>query len=256
LKSRQTGGKVQRNGGGSALKRPLAAIVLFTFALGLETTYLLALTEEQTSAARVPMNEVAGKAHTVSAQTSALQVQVYDYAGLSPAALHQFIARTQEILASSGVSVEVDACEGDAAPCESRTGSSRQIVMRVVAGPVRKMKNAAADSLGLSIAYPDGGTYASVFVQPTKNAAAEADLPWVIVLAYAAAHEIGHLVLGNRAHTANGLMKANWDTNDFWAMAQNRFHFSPVQRRELASRYGTAHSAELGAGAELDSCHR
>jgi hypothetical protein len=58
------------------------------------------------------MNEGAGKAHTVSAQTSALEVQIYDYAGLSPAALHQFIARTQEILVSSGVSVEVDDCEG------------------------------------------------------------------------------------------------------------------------------------------------
>jgi hypothetical protein len=202
------------------------------------------------------MNEIAGKANTVSAQASALQVQVYDYAGLSPAALHEFIARTQEILASSGVSLEVDGCMRGATPCESGTGGSRQIVIRVVAGPVRKMKNAGAESLGLSIADPDGGKYASVFVQPTKDAAAEAKLPWVIVLAYAAAHEIGHLVLGNRAHTANGLMKANWDTNDFWAMAQNRFHFSPVQGRELASRYGTAHPAELGAGAELASRHR
>jgi hypothetical protein len=143
-----------------------------------------------------------------------------------------------------------------AAPCESHTGSSRQIVIRVVAGSVRKMKNAGADSLGLSIAYRDGGTYASVFVQPTKDAAAEADLPWLIVLAYAATHEIGHLILGNRAHTAHGLMKAYWDTDDFWGMAQNRFHFSPEQARELASRYGTAHPARVGAGPEHASCHR
>jgi hypothetical protein len=30
-------------------------------------------------------------------------------------------------------------------------------------------------------------------------------------------------------------------------MAQNGFHFSPEQARELASRYGTAHPAEVGA---------
>jgi hypothetical protein len=41
---------------------------------------------------------LAGNATSVSAQTAALQVQVYDYTGLRPAALHEFITRTQEIL--------------------------------------------------------------------------------------------------------------------------------------------------------------
>jgi hypothetical protein len=188
-----------------------------------------------------------GNANTGSAQTSALQVQVYDYAGLNPAPLREFIKRTQEILARSGVSLEVDACVSGAAPCESRTGSSRQVVIRVVAGSVRKMSNVSPESLGVSVADSNGGTYASVFAQPTKDAATEAELPWVIVLAYAAAHEIGHLLLGNQAHTAKGVMKAYWDADDIWAMAQNRLLFSPAQRRELASRYGTAHPAEVGA---------
>jgi hypothetical protein len=61
LKSRTAGGTLQRNCGGSALKRPFAAIVLFTFALGLKTTYLLALVEGQNSVVRVPMHEIAGE---------------------------------------------------------------------------------------------------------------------------------------------------------------------------------------------------
>ena len=91
---------------------------------------------------------LAGNANTVSAQTSALQVQVYDYAGLSPAALHEFIARTQEILASSGVSLEVDVCARGAAPCESHTGSSRQVVIRVVADTGKNMKNVRCGDIG------------------------------------------------------------------------------------------------------------
>jgi hypothetical protein len=75
---------------------------------------------------------LAGKTYTASAQTSALQVQVYDYAGLSPAALHEFITRTQEIVASSGVTLEVDACARGAVLCESHSRSSRQVVIRVV----------------------------------------------------------------------------------------------------------------------------
>jgi len=190
---------------------------------------------------------LAGNANTVSAQTSALQVQVYDYAGLSPAALHSFITRTQEILASSGVSLEVDACARGAAPCESHTGSSRQVVIRVVADTGKNMKNVRWEKLGMSVADHDGGTYATVFLKPAEEKASDANLPRSIVLAYAAAHEIGHLLLGDQAHTPRGLMKATWDTNDFQAMAQNGFHFSPEQTRELAGRYGCSHQAHGGA---------
>ena len=43
------------------MKRSIAATVLFTFALGIKTTYLVALTGGQTSVARVPMKEIAGE---------------------------------------------------------------------------------------------------------------------------------------------------------------------------------------------------
>ena len=188
---------------------------------------------------------------TVSAQTPALQVQVYDYAGLNPEALHHFIAKTQEILASSCVSLEVDACARGAAPCESHAGSSRQIVIRVVADTGKKLKNVRWEKLGMSIAGHDGGTYATVFLRPAQEKASDANLPWSAVLAYAAAHEIGHLLLGDQAHTRQGLMRATWDTGDFGAIAQNRFHFSLEQTRQLTSRYGTARRAEAGADKEL-----
>jgi Aspartyl protease len=61
LKSHAAAGTLQRNRGGSALTRPLAAIVFFTFALGLKTTHLLALVEGQNSVVRVPMHEIAGE---------------------------------------------------------------------------------------------------------------------------------------------------------------------------------------------------
>jgi hypothetical protein len=51
--------------------------------------------------------------------------------------------------------------------------------------------------LGLSFADHEGGTYASVFLAPVRTEAAEQDFPWVTILAYAATHEIGHLLVGN-----------------------------------------------------------
>ncbi len=191
-------------------------------------------------------------AKSVSAQTAALQVQVYDYTGLSPAALHEFITRTQEILTGAGISVEVDACaRGVATSCESRRGSFRQVVIRVVTGALKDSNQHRWQHLAQSIATHDGGTYASVYLKLAEEEAAETNLPRILVLSYAAAHEVGHLLLGDDAHTPQGLMKADWENEDFRAMAQNRFHFSAEQARELKRRYGAGRSAGTGADTSI-----
>jgi hypothetical protein len=197
---------------------------------------------------------LAGK---VSAQTTALQVEVYDYASLKPATLHEFVATTQEILVGTGLSIHVKLCgRSVAVPCETQTGSARRLVIRVVAGAARKMTNVRRPPLGQSFADSEGGTYASVFFAPVQDQAAEANVPWVTVLAYAAAHEIGHLLLGNQAHSPRGLMKANWDRNDYQAMNQNHFHFSAEQGRILANRYGRACTAEVSSDSPVARTRR
>jgi hypothetical protein len=199
---------------------------------------------------------LASDAKSVSAQAAALQVQVYDYTGLSPSALHEFVTRTQEILNGAGIAVEVDACaRGASTPCDSQRGSFKQVVVRVVAAPPRNNKEAHRQHLGQSIATRDGGTYATVFLNLAEDEAAETNLPRILVLSYAAAHEVGHLLLGDGAHTPQGLMKAEWATDDFQAMAQNRFHFSPEQARELKRRYGAGRSAGIGADGLIAARH-
>jgi hypothetical protein len=199
---------------------------------------------------------MAGNATSACAQTAALQVQVYDYTGLRPAALHEFITRTQEILTGAGISVEVDACAiGVSTPCESRRGSSRQVMIRVVNGAPKNRNNVRGQDLGRSVVNHEGGTYATVFLTLAEDESAATNLPRIVVLAYAAAHEVGHLLLGEEAHTPQGLMKGNWETNDFQAMAQNRFHFSPEQTLELERRYGTGRPAETGSDTSIAARH-
>jgi hypothetical protein len=137
----------------------------------------------------------------------------------------------------------------------NRTESSKRVVIRVVAEPYKNVKNVPGEILGLSVADHHGGAYAFVFLNPAEDRAGELNLPRIMVLAYAAAHEVGHLLLGDQAHTPQGLMKASWDTQDFRAMAQGSLHFSPQQTRELTNRYGTAHRAEVGADKELAVRH-
>jgi hypothetical protein len=193
-----------------------------------------------------------GNTNIASAQTPVVQVQVYDDAGLAPAALHEFIASTQKILIGSGVSVVVDACaRGAAALCVQRTGISKRIVMRVVAKPYKSMENVHGEMLGFAVADLHGGTCATVFRKSAEDMAGELNHPWTMVLAYAAAHEVGHLLLGYQAHSPRGLMKATWDVRDVWAMAQGQLHFSLEQTRELRTLYGAARQVEAGATATL-----
>jgi hypothetical protein len=195
-------------------------------------------------------------ATSVSGQTVALQVKVYDYSGLSAGALSAFLAGTQGILTEEGISAEVDACAiGVATPCESRQGSSRQVTIRVVAAAPSRYKKARWQPLGQSIADHDGGTYASVFLDLVEDAAADANLPRMLVLAYAATHELGHLLLGSDAHASEGLMKADWKSEDFQAIAQNRFHFSSRQAEELKRRYGTGRSIDLSTHTSMAARH-
>jgi hypothetical protein len=168
-----------------------------------------------------------------SAQTRMLELQIHDYAGLQPSTLQSFSNYTLGILSSAGVSIQLNICSG-ANTCEVQSTMARILVLRIVAGSARKMNNVFRSPLGQSYADHTGGTYASVFLEPVQVQAAEADVPWPMVLAYAAAHEVGHLLLGDQAHTQRGLMKAHWDDNDFRDMKQDRLHFIKDQARRLA----------------------
>ena len=171
-------------------------------------------------------------------ETNALRVEIYDYADLEASALGRFLALTQKILASTGMSVQVSLCRGSGAV--SCAGSLQPLVVRIIAGGAKTMNNARLEPLGQSFADHDGGTVASVFVAPTRDQAAAANIAWITILSYAAAHEVGHLLLGNRAHTSRGVMKASWDRGDYTAMDQNQFHFTRQQSEVLARRYGSA----------------
>jgi hypothetical protein len=191
---------------------------------------------------------LAGNTRYLFAETAALQVQVYDYAALKPAALHEFITHTKEILTNSGVAVEVELCgQVVSTSCESLNRSSRRVVIRVVPGSATDGKNLRWQPLGQSFADHNGGTYASIFLKLAEEKAREVNLSPIDVLSYAATHEIGHLLLGDQAHTARGLMKAHWEARDFQAMALNRLYFIPEQARALRMRYGIARRAKTSS---------
>lgn len=52
-----------------------------------------------------------------------------------------------------------------------------------------------------------------------------------IVLAHVLAHEITHILQGIKRHSAEGLMKATWDSTDYFHMKEKALEFTPEDIR-------------------------
>src|SRR5215469_11663028 len=72
---------------------------------------------------------------TVFAQAHAVQVEVYDYADMTPGSVHKVLDLTQGILAGAGLSIRVILCRPNpVVSCGSQSGATRLLVIRVAPG--------------------------------------------------------------------------------------------------------------------------
>jgi hypothetical protein len=191
-----------------------------------------------------------------------LQVRVYD-AGVMPAAEQTVALRAAAgVLAAAGIDVTWLACGDDATrthaiACEAPPGPAELSVrfVRLAGTPSHGQLQ-----LGYSLVDTDigAGSLATVYVDRVHWVAAQAGAEAAVVLGFAAAHEIGHLLLGTNAHAANGLMRAVWsraqlqhgDVND-WLFSRDdavKMRSSLERRNGLRSsqRDATGCSASRG----------
>jgi len=77
-----------------------------------------------------------------------------------------------------------------------------------------------------------------------QGAASEARMLGII-----AAHEIGHLLLGSNAHSPEGIMRPQWQSEDFWRPGPGGTAFSCQQQQKILSRLALLRNKEgTGAG--------
>jgi hypothetical protein len=82
-----------------------------------------------------------------------------------------------------------------------------------------------------------------VFYDDVRTVAERRQVPPEVLTAYVIAHELGHLLLGEHAHTATGLMKYLWDGQDVvHGVAQGAFSFSTdeaIRIRRTLNNFGS-----------------
>src|SRR6185503_480208 len=62
------------------------------------------------------------------------------------------------------------------------------------------------------------------------------------VLAYAIAHEMGHVLLPRPAHALEGIMRAEWNGDDLRHIASGALRFTPAQATQMKSTLATRSS--------------
>ena len=85
----------------------------------------------------------------------------------------------------------------------------------------------------------EGGRLAYVLDHRVVQVSAGYKSPKTVVLGAALAHEIGHLLLPSKPHSANGLMRKKWDHSDFWNARRGELLFTPEQARAMRERLET-----------------
>src|SRR5215831_14641133 len=135
-----------------------------------------------------------------------LTVRVYDAHGTRADTAAAARETAAAILANAGLRIAWRQC-----PCDDRVDDAELIVRIIAASP-----ESEAGTLGFS--YVDtaqkSGTLATVFADRVETLARVAGANESQLLGRVMAHEIAHLLLGNREHAKAGLMRGRWTASE------------------------------------------
>jgi len=191
--------------------------------------------------AQLPASPAAGPA-----EERTLTIIVHDYAGLPDATLRELEKTTTAVLRRTGAQVDWVVCTGRQvrsrpALCDAKLESGRAVLRIVDRHPGKPAGE--GDPLG-SAEVKEG--YVTLFAAEIRRAAAEYRLPVSSVMAYAAVHEIGHLLLGPE-HSRRGIMTAVWDKGDYRRMIQRSLVFSNAEAARMRQAVQTPGDSSIAS---------
>jgi hypothetical protein len=192
-----------------------------------------------------------GLALVVSAAAAAqerLIVGVYNLAGVPGWVLEKAKSEAARIYAKSGVEAQWVECDAssNSLPCQGM-GLPDRPVLKLMARSVDGQRS--RDALGYAVVPEAGvfGTQAWVFFETVKEVAARdgADVP--DVLAVAMAHELGHLLLGQQAHSGRGIMQGAWKKAELKRAAGGGLTFTQEQAEKMQAQVRGRAAAVIAA---------
>jgi hypothetical protein len=164
-----------------------------------------------------------------------LKILVCDHVGMKPSALEKASRELSRILRATGIAVSVhhvtEASTADSITCGTRL-EGRYIPVILIP---ERLSTASKDAMGLALRglYPR----ALIFMDRLRDfgnqhwSRAKGDFP--ILVAHVMAHELGHLLMPAKAHTAFGLMSTAWGAQQAALMASGNLLFHTDEARVI-----------------------
>jgi hypothetical protein len=180
---------------------------------------------------------VQGQSEANSANAFSLSVQIYNWGKVSRVTLQKGQAVAGEIFKEAGVELTWAEC-----PCEARLETmtlSLRIIPKLFGSTTSTFRS---DHLGFAAVTEEGGVLATVFYDRIESLGKGGDLSGILGLAMA--HELGHLLLGSKAHTDEGIMRPHWTRRDL-RQAKLDSNFTPGQADAIRERVADYHRQRL-----------
>ena len=165
-------------------------------------------------------------------------VRTYDITSLPAETRQAALATATEILRGAGVSVSWMACDAvfvrsGEDPCLLPLGRTELSVRFVRLPPPPGHHGALPLGYSLVDTRARTGALATMYVDRVAGLAVNCDIDLGTLLGRAVAHEIGHLLLGTKAHTEKGLMQALWSREAIRGSADARWTFTAREARAM-----------------------
>ena len=171
-----------------------------------------------------------------------ITIRIHDYVHVQPETLARAETVTSEILRGAGVNVVWVDCNvivpvEQRQPACARPMGPMDFVLNFVARIQPLSPNLREIAMGVAAVPPDStqAYLAYISIQQAASAAREFSAPLEHVLGLAAAHEIGHLLLGENAHTSSGLMKSRWGAGELKRGCLANLSFTAEQSERIQS---------------------
>jgi hypothetical protein len=174
-----------------------------------------------------------------------LTVVIYDYTGLSDGSMNELETLSALLLSRAGLRTQWVHCLGhqqDPRPalCDANLEKG-SVLIRILAAQ-KGNPNKLGDRLGSAVVED---RYASLYASEIREYAEHNGISAGSLMAYAATHEIGHLLLGPD-HSSSGIMRAIWGKTEYRDMAHRWLDFSAAERLALLQAVPVADQLAVG----------
>ena len=175
-----------------------------------------------------------------------ITVRVYNYAGVASGTLLRAEEEGTRIFRKAGVEVVWLECsvspspEGQATPCQTPLGAIT-VNLKILPPSMAARFESSREEMGFALVLTRNGsaTDAWVFYQRVEDAAGSQIASPSQILAYAMAHEIGHLLLGPDHHSREGIMCARWNQKSLEDVSQGQMLFTRDQAQLIRNQVQT-----------------